>query len=850
MNKLFCNLINYKNIQSCILPLFVKANISHDICLSTVTFVELSKIEHQRKIGIMSKNEQERPSKSIEGNNEEAKKSNKTSKKKKISLTTSLRSYDGPVKSFIRAVQRGSPTTTTFIEERELIELNIMERDDSQRNAFHYAVSKPNTLKDLLKVFENTMDIGEALRQADKAGELPIHRAAVLGIIESLEMLCTYDDTLLWLRTTRRNESVLHSAVKSKSLLVVKYVLTYFHKEDPQFVNAVDNMLQSPVHYAAAFKQSNVLELLLSNGCDSTLIDTNDQIPLHIACSKGILKNVQLLVQDHPDSIDVVDYLAQTPLILAAKYGFPNVVSYLLGMKASCALKDKTNFTAFDWALQRNLPDVVQCFLNTSNWKKILKESENGPESSLCAMITGMPETAKLLLDKCIETKECDSGGCITIYDFFCLESKDRNCSGPRFAALQRMTIEPCEICLRHPVSKKYVDVKWGRRGFKCVATILLLTLIFHISLLLYTSFVVGVVDSRRLTHWTGGKNMTITEMERDNRAPNSSGLVVLRVVMLLIAFFSSIKESIQIIAERLRYFRDIYHWYRLAQIICVTVYLLHSSHNLAPTQIGFGAVTCLLSWVNVIQFLKLTPMFGIYVIVVEKVFWTLVKMFAVITVYVLMFSTTFYILLTEHSVFRNMYISFFSTFIAMMNGLDYDEYFLKKGMYPQLFHLKLFVLLLFFLALSIVVQNVLIGLAVGDTHEVMKLASFDKFVRRAKFVIRLERALNKIPCFRSEEDATCTYFSKGKKNLRQTLFDQLIYFDTEMDEVDHGDEDTYHDHEFEVTLEDHIENAVEMKIDNLRSSLLDEVKAMKCDLNDKIEAKIDKLLQKFEEER
>lgn len=111
--------------------------------------------------------------------------------------------------------------------------------------------------------------------------------------------------------------------------------------------------------------------------------------------------------------------------------------------------------------------------------------------------------------------------------------------------------------------------------------------------------------------------------------------------------------------------------------------------------------------------------------------------MFAVITVYVLTFSTTFYILLTEHSVFRNMYISFFSTFIAMMNGLEYDEYFLKKGMYPQLFHLKLFVLLLFFLALSIVVQNVLIGLAVGDTHEVMKLASFDKFVRRvSKYTI------------------------------------------------------------------------------------------------------------------
>lgn len=77
-------------------------------------------------------------------------------------------------------------------------------------------------------------------------------------------------------------------------------------------------------------------------------------------------------MQDHPDSIDVVDYLGQTPLILAAKYGFPNVVSYLLGVKAKCDLKDKSHFTAFDWALQRNLPDVVQSFLNTSNWKKVI----------------------------------------------------------------------------------------------------------------------------------------------------------------------------------------------------------------------------------------------------------------------------------------------------------------------------------------------------------------------------------------------------------------------------------------------------------------------------------------------
>ena len=94
----------------------------------------------------------------------------------------------------------------------------------------------------------------------------------IAACFKSLEMLYGHDTTLMLLRTTKGNESVLHSAVKSRSLLVVKYILTCILKEDPTLVNAVDNMLQSPVHYAAAFKQSNVLELLLSNGCDSTLM--------------------------------------------------------------------------------------------------------------------------------------------------------------------------------------------------------------------------------------------------------------------------------------------------------------------------------------------------------------------------------------------------------------------------------------------------------------------------------------------------------------------------------------------------------------------------------------------------
>jgi hypothetical protein len=60
------------------------------------------------------------------------------------------------------------------------------------------------------------------------------------------------------------------------------------------------------------------------------------------------------------------------------------------------------------------------------------------------------------------------------------------------------MVDEICEPCLRHPVAIKYVDLKWKKRGFSYTLAVLLLTLMCHICLMIYTTDVIGVVTSRR----------------------------------------------------------------------------------------------------------------------------------------------------------------------------------------------------------------------------------------------------------------------------------------------------------------------------------------------------------------
>ena len=68
-----------------------------------------------------------------------------------------------------------------------------------------------------------------------------------------------------------------------------------------------------------------------------------------------------------------------------------------------------------------------------------------------------------------------------------------------------------------------------------------------------------------------------------------------------------------------------------------------------------------------------------------------------------------------------------------MTDGVTYEDLFVVMGWYPKIYKLKMAILVLFMLTMSIVVNNALIGLAVGDANEVMESASVDKFRRRVR---------------------------------------------------------------------------------------------------------------------
>ena len=99
--------------------------------------------------------------------------------------------------------------------------------------------------------------------------------------------------------------------------------------------------------------------------------DCKGQLPIHAAASRGLLNIVQLLLKDNSICIDCIDNMRQTPLLLAAKNGSSQVVTYLLSKQADYTLKDCRNLSAFDWAINNKQTEVIEVFLNKDYWKKV-----------------------------------------------------------------------------------------------------------------------------------------------------------------------------------------------------------------------------------------------------------------------------------------------------------------------------------------------------------------------------------------------------------------------------------------------------------------------------------------------
>lgn len=117
-----------------------------------------------------------------------------------------------------------------------------------------------------------------------------------------------------------------------------------------------DNLKQTPLYYAARAGHSQLVAILIESGLEVDSIDTYGQNPIYYSVNSGHLAATQML-QSFGSDHDIVDENGQTPLYYAIKSNKPDVLEYLLKLGCNLNIVDKRGgLTPVNFAVRQNKP--------------------------------------------------------------------------------------------------------------------------------------------------------------------------------------------------------------------------------------------------------------------------------------------------------------------------------------------------------------------------------------------------------------------------------------------------------------------------------------------------------------
>ena len=169
-----------------------------------------------------------------------------------------------------------------------------------------------------------------------------------------------------------------------------------FLKQDKKLVNARDSGGKAPLHWAALYGQTKVMELLLAEKADVNLLDGDGFTPLHWAATFNKNEAVELLLANKANMNIKVEKYGWTPLRLAVIHGHMATAEALLNAGADPNAKDDENIPLLHQAVIRGKKEMVELLLDKK--ADVNTKATDGDTALDEAMEHGNKEIIDLLL--------------------------------------------------------------------------------------------------------------------------------------------------------------------------------------------------------------------------------------------------------------------------------------------------------------------------------------------------------------------------------------------------------------------------------------------------------------------
>ncbi|XP_065199503.1 transient receptor potential cation channel subfamily A member 1-like [Planococcus citri] len=622
------------------------------------------------------------------------------------------------------------------------------------------------------------------------------------GNSQFVDLLLKQDVIDMNLKNTITGKAAIHEAVQNSDADTLLILL----KNDNCDINLPDAKGYTALDHAAMHRKYQFIDFLFDYGAKKPKIKKD--LPVRItsvvekqkACAKytpimraaryGNFETFKKLLEDHKVSTFVVDEKSVIHMvlegILAMKYISEDYglmeKHYLAGKNGFDCEKDvfvlPLNFTLVPGEKQDHYR-LLEYILKSPIRKKCLNLADKDGNTPLhyavvwedsrstmallkagadmCipnkhgARVLRLIETQQLedYLDSCISSNKCGTkhGEYKITFDYSMLaHTQIVNEVEP----ILIMADEPRfrHFLKQHPLIRNYLDLKWLliRKHF---ISKFILYLIYFLALNLY-------ILSKSVSYSFFESNMeTIDFLWKP-------------FISLFCAIFI-IKEAFQAFSKPLGNWLT---WFKLALFVstCVLLYAPEHSRELA-------AVVIMASWINLLLLIGRYPSFSTPFEMFKKVSCNFIKFFLIYSIMILAFAFCFHILLKNSNEFSHVANAIFNTLVMSSGQVDSKSILSGKGN-DDIGHVHVFFLLFVFL-ITVVLLNLLNGLAVGDTQKIRKDAEIVGIISRVRFIEHMEsRAKHDPDLWRKIVAFLCNLRSNGyaRKRLRKSTRVDLSY--------------------------------------------------------------------------
>lgn len=244
---------------------------------------------------------------------------------------------------------------------------------------------------------------------------------------------------------------------------------------------------------------------------------------------------------------------------------------------------------------------------------------------------------------------------------------------------------------LAHPLSQKYLQMKWNSYGKYFHLTNLLVYSILLAFITLYSSLLMANKRHRSMPLNSSEVLNGSMDLSRESHQDDTYDRIDMCLPMMMSGIFISIYIVLAMVREITQIYQQRYQY--LLEPTNLVTWLLYISVLIMVSPTWFGgqtnqflfsasSVAVFLAWLNLLLYLQRFDQVGIYVVMFLEILQTLIKVLFIFSILIIAFGLAFYILLSEihrqnHMSFSTVPMSLFRTFSMMLGEIDFLDTFI-----------------------------------------------------------------------------------------------------------------------------------------------------------------------------